>query len=744
MARKKKKEKQGDSVPPPVDVDAVISEIEAPPNEAPIPDVPDEKRGRGALSCGKGAIRNQRSGCMLLNGTSILWMALVVVATIVIALFLGEGLRLNVLQLITGFSGATCVFLAVRWRRHCPGLWNWVFVLLIGVPLGLCVSPILRDAFGIGRPFYTGVELWMLRTLMFGVFAFAVFVVVKPRYQLSDEQAFSSWSIVCSLTLFCFLALLGTLIGYWSSTADLSQWLNVKFQSYYSSRDSGLLPFSDNRGWYVGSRLVEEGVPVTWTARRPVHTLIRAGELWLTGSGYRLSLIIQAFVCACGISAFSIGIWRVLSPMAGLLAAVGTVSLMQPFVGLYLSGCVGFTMASAAVGFLLLGCQAGSYRWRLLGSIALGLAWLTRPGPLGVLAVPIVFEWVLKGKHRFLRGMLAGALLVGTLLVGRGAFALIAAPGAAQNANAAITIYGIAFGTGWSEGTDQFLAEDPSRESLSASEAASLQYELAWKQFQEHPGITVSVLFENLYDAIKGIFVLPSTMWFLPLAKFFSALTFIVVSVVSILAIPKALKNRKGFGWLLVGGWIAFAVSTPVIWGDGQMRGALILLPFIIPFFLLFFAASRPAEGRIGEEPDRSDLIPGICSVVSVVALALLGGLVFQARKGEQPTALDQIRVELDPAIFVVAEPAYTPVLGAAHMTKEELVRVLEETWGLDDFIATIEPPALLVQTAESESYPWTIVRGAKPRSGTIIIEKSRALDHFEIREAVNWHWLDD
>ena len=743
MTKKKKKQKQGEYVPPPVDVDAVITEIEASPNEEPIPDVPDEERGRGALYGGKGAIRNQRSGCMLLNGTSILWMALVAVATIVIALFLGEGLRLNVLQLITGFSGAICMFLAFRWRQHCPGLWNWVFVLLIGVPLGLCVSPILRDAFGIGRPFYSGVELWMLKTLMFGVFAFAVFVVVKPRYQLSDEQAFSSWSIVCSLTLFCFLALLSTLIGYWSSTADLSQWLNRDLV-YFSSRGSGRLPFSDNRGWYVGSRLVEEGVPVDWAARRPVHTLIRAGELWLTGSGYQLSLIIQAFVCACGISVFSIGIWRVLSPMAGLLAAIGTVNLMQQYVGLYLSGCVGFTMASAAAGFLLLGCQAGSYRWRLLGSIALGLAWLTRPGPLGVLAVPIVFEWVLKGKHRFLRGMLAGALLVGAMLVGRGAFALIAAPGAAQNANAAITIYGIAFGTGWYEGLDQFLAEDPSRESLSSSEAASLQYELAWKQFQEHPGITVSVLFENLYDAIKGIFVLPSTMWFLPLAKFFSALTFIVVSVVSILAIPNALKNRKGFGWLLVGGWIAFAVSTPVIWGDGQMRGALILLPFIIPFFLLFFAASRPAEGRIGEEPDRSDLIPGICSVVSVVALALLGSLVFQSRKGDQRPDLAQVRVELDPAIFVVAEPAHTPVFGAAHMTKEELMRVLDGSWGLDDFIATVEPPALLVQTAETEYDPWIVVRGAKPRSGTIIIEKSRAVDHFHIREALKWHWLDD
>lgn len=668
-------------------------------------------------------------------------MVLVAIATISIAFILGEGTRLNLIQLITGFVGVICAFVSVAWKRDRPGLWSWVFIFLIGVPLGLCVSPVLRDALGIGRPFLMGVEFWILRALMVGVFLFAVFLVLNPRYQLSNEQACSSGAIVCMLFLFCFLALLVTLISSWSSTTDLLQWTNL---NYYAARGAGRLPYSDAGGWYVCSRLVEDGFSVDWGARRPVHVLVRAAELWITGSGYQLSLIIQALVCACGISVFSIAIWRVLSPMAGLLAAIGAVSLMQPFVGLFLSGCVGFTMASAAVGFLLLGCQAGSYKWRLLGSIALGVAWLTRPGPLGVLAVPIVFEWVLKGKHRFLRGMLAGTLLVFVLIVGRGAFALIAAPGAGQNANAAITIYGIAFGTGWSEGLGQFVEEDPSRETLSASEAASLQYELAWQQILDHPGVAITVLSENLYDAFKDIFILPSTMWFWRLPKFFSGLSFVVVAVVSFLSIPGALRNRRDFGWFLVGGWIAFVASVPVIWGDAGMRGALILLPFILPFFLLFFVSPRPAEGRFGEKPARVDLVPGVCAVGLVAALAILGSLVFMARKGETLPAQPQVHVGWEPSMFLVAEPTRAPVFGAAHMTQAEFVRACRGGDGLDEVVATIEPPALLVMTSESEMPLWTIVRGATPRSGTIVIEKSRPLDHSQFREALSWHWLED
>jgi hypothetical protein len=103
------------------------------------------------------------------------------------------------------------------------------------------------------------------------------------------------------------------------------------------------------------------------------------------------------------------------------------------------------------------------------------------------------------------------------------------------------------------------------------------------------------------------------------LPNFFSTLTFIVVSVVSILAIPNALKNRRGFGWLMVGGWVAFVVSTPDIWGDGGFRGALILLSFIIPFFLLFFAATiqRQAIARLRDSVDLC------CRPSSIIARSL-------------------------------------------------------------------------------------------------------------------------
>jgi hypothetical protein len=124
---------------------------------------------------------------------------------------------------------------------------------------------------------------------------------------------------------------------------------------------------------------------------------------------------------------------------------------------------------------------------------------------------------------------------------------------------------------------------------------------------------------DALYDAFKGIFILPSTMWFVWLPNFFSTLTFIVVSVVSILAIPNALKNRRGFGWLMVGGGVAFVVSTPVIWGDGGFRAELILLPFIIPFFLLFFAATiqRQAIARLRDSVDLC------CRPSSIIARSL-------------------------------------------------------------------------------------------------------------------------
>lgn len=665
----------------------------------------------------------------------------VALATIAFALLVGEGARFNVLQLFAGCVGFACILTMVFWRAEFPGVWNWVVILMVGVPLGLCVSPVLRDLAGFGRPSFFGIEFWMLRGLCFGLFIFAIFVVLKPQYQLSQDQAGVSRAVVCVLFAFCFLALVASLMSSWSSSDDLPHWINV---GYLSARGAGRLPFSDAGNWYVCSHLIEDGVAVDWAARRPIHALIRVGELWVTGMSYQLSLILQAFICACGISVFSIAIWRVLSPMAGLLAAVSMVSLMQPFVGLFLSGCVGFTMASAAIGFLILGCQAGSYRWRLLGSLALGLAWLTRPGPLGLLAVPIVFEWVLKGKQRFLRGVIAGALLVSVLMLGRGAFALIAAPGAAQNANAAITIYGIAFGTGWHEGVKQFIEEDPTRESLSASEAASLQYELAWQQLLDQPGVTVSVLVENLADAFKDLFYLPSSMWFVRLPKFFAAVTFIVVLVVSVLAIPNALRNRRDFSWLLIGGWIAFFVSAPVIWGDAGTRGALILLPFILPLFFLFFATPRSGEDGPGKSLPRITFLPGVCAIACVVVLGVLGAMIFVAHSGGKRPDLPQVRVGWEPAVFLVSEPTRAPAFGAAHMTKEELIRACEGREGLDELVATIDAPALIIQPVETERASWTVVPGVEPRSGTVVIEESQDLEHFQFREAISWRWIDD
>ena len=143
------------------------------------------------------------------------------------------------------------------------------------------------------------------------------------------------------------------------------------------------------------------------------------------------------------------------------------------------------------------------------------------------------------------------------------------------------------------------------------------------RSFQDRVGIgcghVVKRSNDALYDAFKGIFIHPSTKWFVWLPNFFSTLTFILVSVVSILAIPNALKNRRGFGWLTVGGWVAFAVSTPDIWGDDGFRGALILLSFIIPFFLLFFAATIQRQ-EIARLRDSVDLC---CRPSSIIARSL-------------------------------------------------------------------------------------------------------------------------
>ena len=522
-----------------------------------------------------------------------------------------------------------------------------------------------------------------------------------------------------------------------------------------SSLFAGRIPFSDAGNWYAGMRKLNSGRPVSWAARRPVHALIRSGEFEMARGDYQWSLIIQAGVFALTVSALTIAAWSSLTPAVALIIWVGAFRVGQGFLGSYLSESVGYSCACLSLAYLLVGCKENRFGVRVAGIAWLGMAWLTRPGPLGLLAVPIVLEALAPFAHRFRRMAIAVAVLGGVLLGGKAVFQLVASNGAAENANAAQVIYGLAIGKRWNEAYKEFHAFAPERVNLSLAEQTSLMQREAWQRLIAKPQPAIDKFLTDLRTGFNNsILAIPRMLWTALLTPWLLLEKYIgwILLIGGLVTTAVLIKQRNLVGPLLSGSVIALIVSLPIISDAGGLRSTIIAAPSLVVFFCLICAMPEYlCSSKVGVTTTRPCL--NIVNAGSaIIILALLTGVATYLLRNS-PTSVPAIPMTIftnhDPFVFITDEHPSSNLSGATMLTRADAVQSLRDrgmsTYELDDFVGSISPDSIIAFKFDfGEGALMLLIENiGGPRFGELIVEATEPTANSYFTRATKWKWAE-
>ena len=631
---------------------------------------------------------------------------------------------------------------------------TWLLAVAAGSAVGLAVGCWL-----IGPSDTTG-GLWLSNLISQSVLYICLFILlfglllsISVRWLNPFIGVSAPVLSIVALTLGVSVASLAS--GWVSSSLPTSPYDN---NGPASVLFAGRIPFSDAGGWFAGMSAVNNGQPVQWVARRPVHALIRSGEFEIAGGNYQWSLLIQAAVFSLAVSALTIAAWSAITPAVALIIWVGAFRVGQGFLCSYLTESVGYSCACLSLAYLLAGCKDNRFGVRLAGIAWLGMAWLTRPGPLGLLAVPIVLEVLAPFAHRFRRMAIAVAVLASVLIGGKAVFQLVAADSAAENANVAPTIYGLAIGKSWDAAYKAFYAESPERAKLGLQEQTSLMYRESWKKFIANP---MPALNKSLTDLGHGfeysIISLPGRLW-IPLVAMVSPRPLPEKAIGWILFISGALtaavmiKRKSLVGLVLFGSVIGLIVSLPIIWGDGGLRGVIIATPSLIVFLSLLWAIPESLYGRQAGSGSKGTHI-GISHTCGAVILAVLaiGLSVYTLRKSPTITPATPMTITIgeDPSVFISEKYSSSKINGAAMLTKADAVQSVKDrgmsVYKLDDFLNKLGSDALIVFKFHSETASQMLVieNAGGINNGELIIEATAPTTNPYFIKATKWHWVE-
>ncbi len=519
----------------------------------------------------------------------------------------------------------------------------------------------------------------------------------------------------------------------------------------------GRIPFSDAGGWYAGTSAVNNGQSVQWAARRPVHTLIRSGEFELAGGSYQWSLLIQAAIFSLAVSALTISAWSAITPAVSLIIWVGAFRVGQGFLCSYLTESVGYSCACLSLAYLLTGCKDNRFSFRLAGIAWLGMAWLTRPGPLGLLAVPIVLEAVAPTARRFRRTAIAIAVLASVLLGGKIVFQMVAANNATENANAAPTIYGLAIGKGWDAAYEDFCAASPERSKLGLPEQTALMYREAWSKFIADPSPAFNKSWADLKDGFrKSVIALPAKLW-LSLPTMFTSWRLPERSVGWILLVSGTvttlvmIKRKTLVGILLTGSVIGLVASLPLVWGDGGLRGVIIATPSMLVFLCLLFAVPESLCGRqsaiVSKWAWGGVSHAATAAILSVLAIGL-AAYALRRSPNVAPATPMTVCISSDPAVFISDKSQSSNLSGPAVLAKLDAIQSVKDrnlsVYKLDAFIETLGADALIVFKFHSEtpSQMLVIENAGSPRSGKLVVEATEPTANPYFIRATKWNWI--
>jgi hypothetical protein len=640
----------------------------------------------------------------------------------------------------------TLIFILKNWGA-------WLLAVAAGSAIGLAVGCWLiepTDTNG-GHWLSTFISRGVLNISLF-IFVFGLILSALVRWLNPFIGARAPAFSIVALTLGVSIASLES--GWVSSQLPMSPYSP---EGPMSSLFAGRIPFSDAGNWYAGMSAVNNGQPVTWAARRPVHALVRSGEFEVGGGNYQWSLLVQAVIFSLAVSALAISAWSAITPGVSLIIWVGAFRVGQGFLGSYLTESVGYSCACLSVAYLLAGCKDNRFGVRLAGLAWLGMAWLTRPGPLALLAVPIFIEAIAPTANRFRRTAIAVAVLASVLLGGKSVYHLVATNRATENANAAPTIYGLAIGKRWDAAYKDFYAVSPARAKLGLQEQTSLMYREAWEKFLVNPTPALTKSWVDMRNGFSdSVVALPGELYTSLIAKFvpWKVPAHVIgwILLVSSTAAAAVMIRRKSLvALLLSSSVIGLIISLPVIWGDGGLRGIIIAMPSLIIFLSLICAVPECLCSRQSSAELRKSRI-GIAHTggACMIAVLLIGVSAYALRKSPNriPATPMTICMSSDPAVFITDKTHSSHLSGPAVLAKSDAIQSIKDrrlsVYKLNDFIETLEVNALIVFKfhSEQQSIMLVIENAGSPRGGKLVVEATAPTENPYFIRATKWHWI--
>ncbi|MHC1783318.1 MAG: hypothetical protein AB9891_11305 [Anaerolineaceae bacterium] len=362
------------------------------------------------------------------------------------------------------------------------------------------------------------------------------------------------------------------LIGIWASGASDLNFL------------TGLFPFNDAHGYYLGARRLVDGTTFnSFAAHRPLFPAFLGFLLGITSQNLQISVLFLVVLGGISSFLFSAEIRRTQGIVAGSLAFLLSFVFFRRFIGSTMTEVQGFAMGAA--GFAVLWCSISE---RNLMKFSIGLACLSialnaRAGPFFILpALGLWAAWYFRKQ-----GWISWKVMVISILAASVGFAgnfiifkAVANEQSAPFSNFSYTLYGTAVG---GKGWRQIFVDHPEIAKLEDPELSNQIYSLAFDEIKRNP----SGFIQGSLNAWKSLFSLDfyGMFGFVQGSGPVSATTIRLLLFLSSLAglIGSVVRWKSGFASFVLASLLGILLSVPFVPPlDAEIRTYAAVIPVFI------------------------------------------------------------------------------------------------------------------------------------------------------------------
>jgi hypothetical protein len=414
----------------------------------------------------------------------------------------------------------------------------------------------------------------------------------------SRKEKIWMW-VTLSIALLVYLI---PLIGAWASGESDLNFL------------TGLFPFNDAHGYYLGARrLVDGNFFNSFAARRPLFPAMLGFLLGITSQNLQISILILVILAGISTFLFSVEIRRTHGSLIAGLAFVLSFLFFRRFIGSTMTETQGFAMGAAAFAVMWRSISDRNLVRFAIGLACLSIALNARAGPFFILPALVLWAvWFFRdgSKLRVWMVLAIGVLAAGIGFAGNSLiFNAASDEDSVPFSNFSYTLYGTAVG---GKGWIHYQIDHPELTLLNEPELSQRIFSLAFEEIRRNPvGLVegsikaweslLSLEFYGMFGFVQG-----GTDGFMKVVR----LMLFLLSLVGLIA--ATVRWRNGFFSFvlacIVGIWFSVPFVPPL---DAEIRTYATVIPlFAIIACLGLYEGLKLVRAAIGKKPDGISVSP--------------------------------------------------------------------------------------------------------------------------------------